>query len=237
MRLAEHLAVRLVGRPAAAPCGDVVGVHLGLPVDALLEIRLARRRAHRAVRDACGLRRVERLQGFGNSYLMAAHMRPIGPKPANAGVSWPYGGVRVPVTGSKPPMSNCVPPHGKREGVLCLRLVEDRPPKRATGSPITPARSSRVLESLRRDVLGKQVASPRIADFLFTCQNPTSSLHEHLLEQALLQFLPLRQLVLRLLDDLIHRSEAVGDFALLGEGGNLHDVIQYHVWNNTLLTI
>ena len=98
------------GRPAAAPCGDVVGVHLGLPVDALLEIRLAGRRAHRAVRDACGLRRVERLQGFGNSYLMAAHMRPIGPKPANAGVSWPYGGVRMPVAGSKPPMSNCVPP-------------------------------------------------------------------------------------------------------------------------------
>lgn len=60
-------------------------------------------------------------------------MRPIGPKPANAGVSWPYGGVRMPVAGSKPPMSNCVPPHGKREGVLCFRLVKDRPPKRATG--------------------------------------------------------------------------------------------------------
>lgn len=56
--------------------------------------------------------------GFGNLYLMAAHMRPIGPKPANAGVSWPYGGVRMPVAGSKPPMSNCVPPHGKREGVV-----------------------------------------------------------------------------------------------------------------------
>lgn len=136
--------------------------------------------------------------------------------------------------------SNCVttePPRGKREGVPCFWLVKDRPPKRATGSLITPERSSRVLESLRRDVLGKQVASHRIANFLFTCQNPTSSLHEHLLKQALLQFLPLRQLVLRLLDDLIHRREAVGDFALLGEGGNLHDVIQYHVWNNTLLTI
>ena len=61
---------------------------------------------------------------------------------SETGVSWPYGGVRMHVAGSKPPMSNCVPPHGKREGVLCLRLVEDRPPKRATGSLITPARPS-----------------------------------------------------------------------------------------------
>lgn len=111
-------------------------------------------------------------------------------------------------------------PRGKREGVLCFWLVKDRPLKRATGSLITPARSSSALESLRRDVLGKQVVSPRITDFLLTCQNPTSSLHEHLLEQALLQLLPLRKLALRLLDDLIHRSEAVGDFALLGERGN-----------------
>lgn len=69
--------------------------------------------------------------------------------------------------------SNCVttePPRGKREGVPCFWLIKDRPPKRATGSLITPARSSRVLESLRRDVLGKQATSPRIADFLFTCQ-------------------------------------------------------------------
>ena len=118
--------------------------------------------------------------------------------------------------------SNCVttePPRGKREGILCFWLVKDRPLKRATGSLITPARSSSALESLRRDVLGKQVVSPRIADFLLTCQNPASSLHEHLLEQALLQLLPLRQFILRLLDGLIHRRETVGDLALLGEGG------------------
>ena len=65
MRAAEHLAVRLVGRAAMAPCRDMVGVHLVVLVDAA-RVRAARRRADGAVGDAkhprsLGLLGVDRL--------------------------------------------------------------------------------------------------------------------------------------------------------------------------------
>lgn len=49
-----------------------------------------------------------------------------------------------------------------------MLLVGQRPAAQKSDglSLITPARSSSALESLRRDVLGKQVASLRITDFL-----------------------------------------------------------------------
>ena len=50
VRLAEHLAVIFAGRTTLAPCGHVVGVHLGLLVDlGAVRIILAKSSTHRTV--------------------------------------------------------------------------------------------------------------------------------------------------------------------------------------------
>lgn len=72
VRLAEHLTVRLIRCSASAPCGHMVGVHLGLLVNAF-SICIVSDGAQRAIRCVVHLRSFSLLAIHGLDCLLIEH--------------------------------------------------------------------------------------------------------------------------------------------------------------------